>query len=138
MKDFNVRMTIFYQNIVFNGKVPLIITRTSIKQSKHDVLNRQNIFFLLDKFLETVPETQFITMFSPWGINSWFLGIPFKVLEFENSDSKSRKAFLINGLRVYKEHCDSNFTVCKFKQLLRSQNLLWERPLQASTSFQSF
>ena len=93
------------------------------------MLNKQNTFFCISKLLEALPGTQFITMFSPPGINSWFLRVPLKVLQFENLDSGNENVFL-NGLRVYKEGCDtSNFTVCKFKQLFESQNLLWERSL---------
>ena len=48
---------------------------------------------------------------------------------------KEQNIFL-NRLGVYKVCCDtSNFSVWKFKQLLRSQNLLWATSLQASTSY---
>ena len=76
VKKFNVRVTIFYWNIVCNSKVPFIILRTSMKRFRRDVLN------WISKFLEATPDTQFITMFSPPGVNSWFLWLPLKVLQF--------------------------------------------------------
>ena len=46
-------------------------------------------FSMISKFLEAPPDTHFITMFSPFGINSLFLRVPLKVMQFENLDSRN-------------------------------------------------
>ena len=77
VKEFNVHITIFYCYIVYNSRVPLIVLRTSIKWSRHDVLNRKYTFFLLEsKFLKATPDTQFITIFSPLGITHYSSKFP--------------------------------------------------------------
>ena len=109
-----------------NSKVLLIIIRTSIKRSNHEnhFQPHPNVLYWISKFLNAPPDTQFITMFSPAEINSGFVRVSLKVLQFENPDSRKRNVFL-NGLQVYKECCDTNnFIVCKLKHLFGSQNLL--------------
>ena len=67
LKEFNVHIIIFYWNVVYNTKAPLIILRTSIKQSRHDMLNRQNLL-LFDKeiFGNTCRHTVHNNVFSTW------------------------------------------------------------------------
>ena len=52
-------------------------------------IDKTTFFCRISKFLEAPPDTQFITMFSPPGINSWFLRVPLKVLQFKNMDSRN-------------------------------------------------
>ena len=76
-------------------------------------------FFWISKFLEATWGTQLITIFLPPGINSWFLQVPLKVLQFENHDSRNGNVFLNNKLWVSKEYLDtSNFTVCNSNNCL--------------------
>ena len=53
------------------------------------LIDKTASFCWIGKFLEAPPDTQFITMFTSPGINSWFLWIPLKVLQFENLDSRN-------------------------------------------------
>ena len=50
-------------------------------------IDKKTSFCWINKFLEAPPDTQFITMFSPHGINSLFLRVPLKLLQHENLDS---------------------------------------------------
>ena len=66
------------------------------------------------------------------------LASSFEVAAIQKPGLKEWNVFR-NRLWDYKVCCDtSSLSVCKFKQLLGSQNLLWERSLQTSMSCQSF
>ena len=87
LKEFIVHIIISYWSLVWNTKVPLIIMRTSVEQSRHGVLNREN---LLDKkiFGSTSRYTVHNNVFSTWN-KLMILGVPFKLLQFENLDSRN-------------------------------------------------
>ena len=87
-----------------------------------------------------------MAMLSPHGGDDsweWYLNVLVLASSLEGAaiwkpGLKKLNVFL-NGLLICRECCDtSKFTVCKFRQLLGSQNLLRERSLQASASCQSF
>ena len=87
LKEFIVHIIISYWSLVWNTKVPLIIMRTSVEQSRHGVLNREN---LLDKkiFGSTSRYTVHNNVFSTCN-KLMILGVPFKLLQFENLDSRN-------------------------------------------------
>ena len=111
------------------------------------MLNKQKtLLLLLSRFLEAHPDTQLMAMSSPHGDDDsweWYLKVLILASSLEGAaiwkpGLKKWNVFL-NGLLICRECCDtSKFTVCKFRQLLGSQNLLRERSLQASASCQSF
>ena len=95
----------FYRNVVYNT-IPLNIIRTSIKwsiirTSKSDPgmmcsIDKTTFFCWISKFLEAPPDMQVITVFSPSGLNLWFLPVSLKVLQFENLDFRNGMFSLID------------------------------------------
>ena len=58
------------------------------------LIDKTTSFCWISKFLEARRHT--VIIFSPPGINSWFLWIPLKVLQFENMDSRNGMFSLTN------------------------------------------